>query len=152
MISAIAATAAAAWATITAASAAAAATTTSASTVSAPTAAMRPASATAPWTIGPIRACVHRLAIGIFTVEVGFLVFAEIASTFKGDSFFATTRLRRGSFTTVISGRRSGCSFTSFTTLSCQLGALLFQDGLARQLDAVAFDGQDFHQHLIAFL
>jgi hypothetical protein len=31
------------------------------------------------------------------------------------------------------------------------LGALLFQNRLARQLDAVAFDGQNFHQHLVAF-
>ena len=31
------------------------------------------------------------------------------------------------------------------------LGALLFQNGFARQLDAIAFDSQHFHQHLIAF-
>ena len=31
------------------------------------------------------------------------------------------------------------------------LGALLFQNCLAGQLDAVAFDGQNFHQHLVAF-
>jgi hypothetical protein len=29
--------------------------------------------------------------------------------------------------------------------------ALLFEDGFARETDAVAFDGQDFYQHLIAF-
>ena len=29
--------------------------------------------------------------------------------------------------------------------------ALLFQNCLAGQLDAVAFDGQNFHQHLVAF-
>ncbi len=34
---------------------------------------------------------------------------------------------------------------------STHFGALLFQNCLPRQLDAVAFDGQHFHQHLIAF-
>ena len=34
---------------------------------------------------------------------------------------------------------------------AAHFGALLFEDGFARQADAVAFDGQDFYQHLIAF-
>src|SRR5580700_5112046 len=35
---------------------------------------------------------------------------------------------------------------------AAHLGALLFQDGLARQLDAIAFDRQYLHQDLVAFL
>ena len=35
---------------------------------------------------------------------------------------------------------------------TAHLGALLLQDRLARQLDAVALDGQHLHQNLIAFL
>src|SRR6516162_6380643 len=34
---------------------------------------------------------------------------------------------------------------------AAHLGALLFEDGLARQLDAIAFDGQHLHQDLVAF-
>jgi hypothetical protein len=38
-----------------------------------------------------------------------------------------------------------GCAFAE-----AQLGALLTQHGLARELDAVAFDGKDFYQYLVA--
>src|SRR5260370_237278 len=34
---------------------------------------------------------------------------------------------------------------------SAHFSALLFQNCLPRKLDPVAFDGQDFHQHLVAF-
>jgi hypothetical protein len=32
------------------------------------------------------------------------------------------------------------------------LGALLFEDGFARELDAIAFYGQNFYENLIAFV
>jgi hypothetical protein len=34
---------------------------------------------------------------------------------------------------------------------AAHLGALLLEDGFARQANAVAFDGQHLHQHLVAF-
>jgi hypothetical protein len=40
---------------------------------------------------------------------------------------------------------RLGCA-------SAHLGALLLEDGLARQPYAVAFDGKHLYQHLVAFL
>jgi hypothetical protein len=49
----------------------------------------------------------------------------------------------------------AGATFSTFAFgwrfSAAHLGALLFQDGLARQLDAIAFNGQHLHQDLIAF-
>jgi hypothetical protein len=52
----------------------------------------------------------------------------------------------RGAFSRAFSTAvRSGFSTAHF-------GALFLQDGFARQLNAIAIDGQYLHQHLVAFL
>jgi hypothetical protein len=61
-----------------------------------------------------------------------------------------------GTLVTTFEGHGSAAAFfrsSPFTTARrLHFGALLFQDGFARQLNAIAFDGQHFHQHLVAFL
>src|SRR5207302_6104811 len=64
------------------------------------------------------------------TIEIGFGFVRKIAAAFNSDGC----------------SRSFGCHFA--TTHFC---ALLFEDGFAREPYAVAFDGQHFHQHLIAF-
>src|SRR5690348_14952012 len=44
------------------------------------------------------------------------------------------------------------CRFSNASALRRHLRALLFQNRLAREPDAVALHCQDFHQHLVAFL
>ncbi len=62
-----------------------------------------------------------------------------------------------GSFVSALEGHRTAFA-AAFTTTAVRrkltaahLGALLLQDGFARQLNAIAVDGQHFHQNLIAF-
>jgi hypothetical protein len=84
----------------------------------------------------------------IDAVEVGFIAFIEVSSTFKGQSTASNGRgncnhIRRGSF------------FAAFITLrrrsaSTHFCALLFQNSFARKANAVTFDGKHFYQHLIA--
>src|SRR5262249_25821502 len=89
-------------------------------------------------------------AVSVFTIEVGLagLVFVEVATTFDRDGFFRLRPLRPRCFTAF----RSGSAFAIAAARGRHLGALLFENGFAGQLDAIAFDAQDLHQHLVAFL
>ena len=86
--------------------------------------AMRPTTAVAAWRTA-------FAATIMLTVEARLFHIGSLVATFEG--------YRAASFAF---RRRLG---------SAHLGALLFQDGLARQLDAVAFDSQHLHQDLVAF-
>ncbi len=62
-------------------------------------------------------------------------------------------------FITAFEGHATGCAgfrspdFRPFCTIAAaHLGALLFQNRFARQLDAVAIDCQHLHQDLVAFM
>lgn len=94
---------------------------------SATTSASTTVSATATTVAAIPTADVSRLTIG--TVEVGLvgIPFVVVGSALDDNSL--TLGLGAASF-----------------------GALLFENGLARQLDAVAFDGEDLHEDLVAFL
>src|SRR5215469_1135759 len=56
-----------------------------------------------------------------------------------------------GGFVSAFEGHRNAFAL-GWRFSSAHLGTLLLQDCLARQLDAIAFDGQHLHQDLIAFL
>src|SRR5208283_1801243 len=61
-----------------------------------------------------------------------------------------------GGFVSTLESDWNRSTLSAFCTFgrgfsAAHLGALLFQDGLARQLDAVAFDCQHLHQDLVAF-
>src|SRR3954465_1368674 len=84
----------------------------------------------------------------IDTIEVWLIAFFEVSAPLESQS---ATRNRRGH-----SHRFRRTSF--FPTLAIlrrrsatHLCALLFQDGFAREANAIAFNRQHFHQHLIAF-
>src|SRR5258706_4622739 len=113
-------------------------------TASAPTRTIAIAAAVVTSTFWTARAgaCWRRFAFD--AIEVRFIVGVEISAAFDHCCRFAVTdrrRSRRFRYTTFRIRRRS----------PAHLGALLFQDRLARQLDAIAFDGQHFHQYLVAF-
>src|SRR5262249_56690314 len=114
---------------------------------SASASAMPSTAATAAWAFRTSAAGADGFTIGLFAVEVGFcLVVREIATALKGDGFFRfRTRGRCG--LAAIAGR-SG--LLAIPARCRHFGALLFQDGLARQFDAIAFDAQDLHQYLVA--
>src|SRR4029077_5369674 len=61
------------------------------------------------------------------TIEIGFRFVRKVTAAFDSDGC----------------SRRLGCRFAS--THFC---ALLFENGFARQPNAIALDGQHFHQHL----
>src|SRR5262249_55913689 len=131
-----------------AAAAAARATSTPAAPMSASSATpMRPAAAMR--TIGAPGA--HGFAVRIFAVEVRFAVFVgEVAAALKGDGFFGSRRHWLAPLLPALAfGRRSTVALAARGRLR-HFCTLLFQNRFARQLDAVAFDAQDLHQHLIA--
>src|SRR5947209_5829858 len=74
-----------------------------------------------------------------FAIEVGL---ATVAHSFVGEICPALDGYAARGYT------GSG-AFSSLAT--AHLGALLFQNGLAREANAIAFNGQHFDQHLIAF-
>src|SRR5215467_12927372 len=117
------------------------------------------ASASVPWTVmasttttTTTTAGANSLAVSVFAVEVGFgLVFCKVAPSFKSDGFFRPCGWRH-------KRRRSSTAagvrvFAAVGVLGRgHFGALFFQDGFARELDSIAFHGQDFYQYLVAFL
>src|SRR5262245_56452293 len=108
--------------------------------------AVRP-SATAAWALRASATGANGFTIGVFTVEIGFwLVVREIATALKGDGFFRFRTRGRCSLAAVAG--RSG--LLAVPAGGRHFGALLFQDGLARQLDAIAFDAQNLNQNLVA--
>ncbi len=72
-------------------------------------------------------------------VEVGFVV-GEVGAAFDGQG---------GSMCGFAAAVCSSAVRRKFA--ATHFRALLFKDGFARQANAVAFDGQDLHQHLVAF-
>src|SRR5260221_2345870 len=98
-------------------------------------------------TFRPRRACLYRGDYSIYTVEVRFIIRVEIRAAFD--------HRRRGSLRSAVRRRwryRARCLIAFWRRRSpAHLGSLLFQNCLPRQLDAVAFDGQNFHQYLVAF-
>ena len=89
-----------------------------------------------------------RLSLAGFEVnaiKVWFLVFVELSAALnhRGRRTVRSRRLR-------LMCRRSLC-FRRRRRSTAHLRPLFFQDRLARQLDAIAFDGQHLHQHLVAF-
>ena len=84
----------------------------------------------------------------IDAIEVWLVAFFEFSAAFEGQAASHRRRdcdcLDWSSFLAgaVLIWRRSAAHFC----------ALLFQDGFARKPNAIAFDRQHFHQHLIAFL
>jgi len=86
------------------------------------------------------------LAFGAIEVRLAF-VLVKVSAAFDGDTLAAVGTRCLLAMTGSISLRTGGC-----TGLGSHLGALLAQDCLARELDAIAFDGQNLHQDLIAFV
>ena len=74
-------------------------------------------------------------------VEVGFVV-GEVGAAFDGQCG-SMSRFTAAAFSSTAFRRKFAAA---------HLGALLLENGFARQPDAVAFDGQHLHQHLVAFL
>ena len=103
----------------------------SATTITASTAAARPSAAAA--TTAVVTRSGLLAAFTAITVKVLFRFVGALVPAFKGHAS---------------AGRRTFRSLFA----AAHLGALLLQDGLARQLNAIAVDGQYLHQHLIAFL
>ncbi len=134
----------------TATSRAAARTTPRATTTSSPTIAIAIAAAAGPAFARAFRtrsACLYRRYHSIHPVEVRLVVGVEISAAFdhcRGRALRSVVRHWRG---------RHVNSLVSFRRRrrTAHLGALLFQNCLARELDAVAFHGQNFHQDLVAF-
>ena len=87
-------------------------------------------------------ASTRRSMSGIDTVKVGLLVGVKIGAAFDHGCWRSVgLRNFRG-------GSRCSLQFRRWSPTHFR--ALLFQDRFARQLDAVAFDSQHFHQHLVA--
>src|SRR5579863_10560344 len=87
----------------------------------------------------PIAAANMRSAFAIEVRLAALRLIWKISAAFDHDS------ASRRSFTL-------HCSHSGFWRRStAHLGALLFQNRFARQPDTVAFHGQHFHQHLVAF-
>jgi hypothetical protein len=101
-------------------------------------------------TFGTRGTCLDGGNHSVYAIEVRLVIGVEIRAAFDDCGRRSLRygrrqrrRLRRGSTVgSLIRVRRR--SPTHF-------GALLLQDRLARQLDAVTFDGQNFHEHLVAF-
>jgi hypothetical protein len=89
----------------------------------------------------------YRCHDSIHTVEVRLIIGIEIRAAFdycRGCALWRQRHLARR--------RKIRCLARWFWKRSpTHLGALLFQNRLPGQLDAVAFDGQNLHQHLVAF-
>src|SRR5207244_4507394 len=95
-------------------------------TSSAATATGTAATSSAVWTM--IRTIAASGLWGV-TIKIGFGLVRKVAAALDGDGCSCSF----------------GCRFTS-----AHFCPLLFEDGFARQPNAVAFDGQYFHQYLIA--
>src|SRR5208337_4918949 len=114
---------------------AAARATTSTTRTTASSSASRPASTSA-----AISTMVAASRARSIAVEVRFRLVRKVAAALDSKG----RRRRRNS----LSAFDSGATFAA----GRHFGPLLFEDRLAGQLDAVAFDRQHFHQHLVAFL
>src|SRR6185312_2523990 len=108
------------------------------------------------WTIRSSRC--YSFTICIFAIEVRFAAFigAKVTTAFEGNSFFAFAAwLGRRTFTMLAAftartlTRRSAFTISALRRHFC---ALLAQNRFAAQLNAVAFNPQDFDQDLVAFL
>src|SRR5882724_10111322 len=112
-------------------------------------------------------ACRYCFTVGVFAIEVRFAAFflSEIATALKRDSFFTFAAwLSRRTLTTLTAFAAAGTltrrpaafaartAAITFTALRRHFCALLAQNRLAAQLNAVPFNPQDFHQDLVAFL
>ena len=95
------------------------------------------------------------------------MLWTAISASFRGcssgyRSIAVEVRLVIGEISAAFNGQRRSMSRLAAAALASavfrwklaatHLGALLFENGLARQPDAIAFDRQHFHQNLIAFL
>src|SRR5258706_5898400 len=100
-----------------------------------------------PSTFWTARASARRCCFTFHSIKVRLIVSVEIRAAFDHRCGLAVTDWR---------GKRRRFRYTTFRIWRrrspAHLGALLFQNRLARQLDAIAFDGQYFDQHLVAFL
>src|SRR5689334_3418875 len=111
---------------------AAAVTTVAATTAATSTAAVTPATTAATRTARAARATLADPDRLIDAIEVGFArIFGELFAAF--DSHGASRRLRHFPL-----------------AAAAHFRALLLQNRFAREANAIAFDGQDFHQDLIA--
>jgi hypothetical protein len=119
------------------------------------------------WTIRSVwPSCGYSFAVCIFAIKVWFAAFiiGEITAAFEGNGLFAFRAwLRRRTLRTrttlaAFAAARTFAARTlarrpTFTAITAaHLGALLAQNRLAAQLNAVPFNSQDFHQYLVAFL
>lgn len=128
--------------TSAAVTASATATTTATSAASAASAGTASAAATISTTITAVAAIAS--VRGAFAVEVRLIWFVgEIAAAFDD---------QRAALNWLASLCCRGRRVFSSSALRGHLGSLLFQDGFARESDAVAFHCQDLHEDLIAFL
>jgi hypothetical protein len=89
----------------------------------------------------------YRRYYSIYTVEVRLIIGIELGATFDH---------RRGRALRNCVRHRRWYRISSFIPFwrwrsPSHFCALLFQDRLPRQLDPIAFHGQNFHQHLVAF-
>ncbi len=92
------------------------------------------------------RTCLYRRNDTIHTVEVRLIIGIELCSAFDHCRGRALWRTARNGW------RWRLRSFIRFRRRSpAHLGALLFQNCLPGQLNPVALDSQNFHQHLVAF-
>ena len=137
------------------ASSAATAAVSAAATASAITTTMPPAatagSASSPATVSTaitatLRAIASSLRRRLDAVEIGLIAFFKLSAAFESQSRRARRNRSRFGLNLAAQG------LCGRWCASPHLRALLFQNCLARKADAVAFDRQDFHQHLVAFL
>jgi hypothetical protein len=100
------------------------------------------------------RARFNRRNHSIDPVEIRFVVSVEIRAAFDHSGRCALRRASRASLRCTRRNHRRCCLPTLVRLRrrsATHLGALLFQNRLARQLDTVAFYSQNLHQDLVAF-
>jgi hypothetical protein len=88
---------------------------------------------------------------GIDAIEVGFITLFELSAAFERQA-------SAGNWRCDCNGIHLSSFFSAFTfaaiggrSATTHFRALLFQDSFARKANTIAFNGQYFHQHLIAF-
>ena len=118
----------------------------STATTSAATATAARTATAAAWTISAAISGTGGLR-SIDAIEVWLIAFFEVSAAFEGQA----SGYRRGN----CNGFHWSSFFAAFAAIrrrsAAHLCALLFQDRFAREANAIAFNGQHFHQHLIAF-
>jgi hypothetical protein len=126
----------------------------STTTASAPTIAVAITASASPAVAGSLRPSDRRLSGAsqrVHTVEVGFFIPFKIGAALDYRCGRALCDAYSRDRSASRSGLLSAVAVRWRRSTATHLGALLFENRLARQLDAVALDGQNFYQHLIAF-